>query len=140
MKKYKFTINGVKYETKIVKYKGTSAIVNVNGVDIPIEIEPQKIESAPKLVRNVKKPTVKVQTPKVFSAKEGDIVAPIPGVVVKILVKEGDFVNEGDPIMILEAMKMESEINANATGRIISIKVKEGDSVQEDQPLMQIGE
>ena len=140
MKKYKFIINDVKYETKIVKYKGTSAIVNVNGVDIHIEIEPQKFESAPKLIRNVKKPTVRIQTPKVASASAGDIVAPIPGVVIKILVKEGDFVNEGDPIMILEAMKMESEINADASGRIIAIKVQEGDAVQEDQPLMQIGE
>jgi len=140
MRKYKFIINDVKYETKIVKYKGTSAIVNVNGVDIPIEIEPQKAESAPKLIRNVKKPTVRIQTPKIASANAGDIVAPIPGVVIKILVKEGDFVNEGDPIMILEAMKMESEINADASGRIIAIKVQEGDAVQEDQPLMQIGE
>jgi len=140
MKKYKFIINDVKYETKIVKYKGTSAIVNVNGVDIPIEIEPQKTDSAPKLIRNVKKPTVRIQTPKIASASAGDIVAPIPGVVIKILVKEGDFVNEGDPIMILEAMKMESEINADASGRIIAIKVQEGDAVQEDQPLMQIGE
>ena len=128
------------FETKIKEYKGTSAIVTVNGVDIPIEIEPQKIESAPKLVRNVKRPTVKVQTPKVTSASAGDIVAPIPGVVIKIMVKKGDFVNEGDPIMILEAMKMESEINADASGRIIAIKVSEGDAVQEDQPLMQIGE
>ncbi len=140
MKKYKFKINGMTFETKIKEYKGTSAIVTVNGVDIPIEIEPQKNENIPKLVRNIKKPTVSIQTPKVPKAGAGDVIAPIPGTVVKILVKEGDFVNEGDPIMILEAMKMESEINATYTGRVKSINVKEGDSVQEEQILLHIGE
>ena len=128
------------FDTKIKEYKGTSAIVTVNGVDIPIEIEPQKNENIPKLVRNIKKPTVSIQTPKVPKAGAGDVIAPIPGTVVKILVKEGDFVNEGDPIMILEAMKMESEINATYTGRVKSINVKEGDSVQEEQILLHIGE
>ncbi len=138
MKKYKFKINGQVFETKIKEYKGTSAIVTVNGVDIPIEIEPQKNDNIPKLVRNVKKPTVGIQTPKLPKAGSGDVIAPIPGTVVKILAKEGDFVNEGDPIMILEAMKMESEINATYSGRVKKIMVKEGDSVQEDQILLHI--
>ena len=140
MKKYKFKINGQTFETSIKEYKGTSAVVTVNGVDIPIEIEPQKTDNTPKLVRNVKKPTVSIQTPKLPKAGNGDVIAPIPGTVIKILIKEGDFVNEGDPIIILEAMKMESEINATFSGRVTSIKVKEGDSVQEDQILVHIGE
>ena len=138
MKKYKFKINGQTFETKIKEYKGTSAIVTVNGVDIPIEIEPQKNNVIPKLVRNINKPTVSIQTPKLPKAGAGDVLAPIPGTVVKILVKEGDFVNEGDAIIILEAMKMESEINASLSGRITEIKVKEGESVQEEQILVHI--
>ncbi len=140
MKKYKFKINGQTFETSIKEYKGTSAVVTVNGVDIPIEIEPQKNNNIPKLVRNIKKPTVSIQTPKLPKASTGDVIAPIPGTVVKILVKEGDFVNEGDPIMILEAMKMESEINATSSGRITSVKVKEGEAVQEEQILVHIGD
>ena len=138
MKKYKFKINGQVFETKIKEYKGTSAVVTVNGVDIPIEIEPQKVGNVPKLIRNVKKPTVTIQTPKISKAGVGDVLAPIPGTVIKILVKEGDFVNEGDPILILEAMKMESEINATSTGKISKIMVREGDSVQEEQILLHI--
>ena len=51
----------------------------------------------------------------------------------------GQKVNEGDPIIMLEAMKMETEIRANASGTILSVAIKKGDSIQSDQSLMTIG-
>lgn len=56
--------------------------------------------------------------------------APMPGVVLKILVKAGDEVTKGTPLLILEAMKMEHQITAPRDGTIASINCKEGEMVQ----------
>ena len=59
-----------------------------------------------------------------------EIVAPMPSRVVKLLKGEGDEVAEGDPVVVVEAMKMESELKALQAGKIKSIKVNEGDAVE----------
>lgn len=65
-----------------------------------------------------------------------DITAPMGANVWKILVKEGDSVNENDDLMILEAMKMEIPIQADRSGAVTCLKVKEGDSVEADAVLL----
>ena len=59
--------------------------------------------------------------------------ANIPGNIVKVLVAEGDHVDEGDPIAVIEAMKMETNIIATAEGQIKEIEVKEGQQVKAGQ-------
>ena len=66
--------------------------------------------------------------------------APIPGVIKKILVKEGDSVKIGDILLSLEAMKMESEINADISGIIKKVNIIIGASVLEGDVLVEIGE
>ena len=56
-----------------------------------------------------------------------------------MLVTVGQQINDGDPVLIIEAMKMETEIRANGSGTVQSIAVKKGDSIQSDQSLMVIG-
>lgn len=68
-----------------------------------------------------------------------EIKAPMPGKVIKILVKVGDRVAEDDEIMALEAMKMENPIFATAAGLIQEILIKEGDAVDADQVLVVLG-
>ncbi len=68
-----------------------------------------------------------------------EIRAPLAGSVIDILVAVGDPVSDGDPVMIVEAMKMETEIRANASGKIQSIAINKGDAIQADQSLMTIG-
>lgn len=65
--------------------------------------------------------------------------SPLAGNIFKVLVKEGDSVNSGDVVIIMEAMKMETEIRASVTGVISKISTKEGDAVQSGQPLLAIG-
>lgn len=65
--------------------------------------------------------------------------APLAGNIFKVLVREGDAVNSGDVIIIMEAMKMETEVRASSSGVVSSIQTKEGDSVQTGQPLLVIG-
>jgi pyruvate carboxylase subunit B len=67
------------------------------------------------------------------------IVAPMPGMVVKVEVAEGDEVRTGQGIVIVEAMKMENELRASGPGRITRVHVRQGDAVAKDQVLVEIG-
>ena len=62
----------------------------------------------------------------------------MPGKVVKIPVKEGDNVSKGDTVIVISAMKMESEYRSSIDGKIKRIFVNEGDSIAGNQPLIEI--
>ena len=70
----------------------------------------------------------------------GKVTVSMPGRVVKILVSEGDSVEEGQPLLIVEAMKMENEVKAGRGGTVERIAVAEGESVEADATLMEIGD
>lgn len=65
--------------------------------------------------------------------------AAMPGSVVAVEVEVGDTVNEGDTVLVIEAMKMESPVKATASGKVISIEVAAGDTVASGDVLMYIG-
>ncbi len=67
------------------------------------------------------------------------LTAPMPGVIINVLVRKGDKVKAGDAILILEAMKVENTLTAPATGKVVSINCKSGDSVKKGAVLIQIG-
>jgi biotin carboxyl carrier protein len=95
---------------------------------------PQKLESPPpaELSQKAESPL------QVSRLSAGLVIAPIPGVVKSILVKEGDAVKEGDVVLVLEAMKMDNEISSRSSGKVKTIHIAIGDSVQEDQVLIDI--
>ena len=64
--------------------------------------------------------------------------APMPGVVTKILVKTGQEVTKGTPLLILEAMKMEHPIVASKDGRVAAIRCEEGELVQPGSDLIEL--
>jgi pyruvate carboxylase subunit B len=68
-----------------------------------------------------------------------EIEAPTPGNVVKIMVKAGDTVTKDQPLLVLEAMKMESEVKSPSDGKILSVNVSTGDTVQASDVLFTIG-
>ena len=70
--------------------------------------------------------------------KEGDVTSSMPGRVVDIMVKVGDKVKAGDPILVIEAMKMENEVPAPVAGKIKAVHVTKGDSVNPDEALVEI--
>ena len=71
-------------------------------------------------------------------SKAGDVSASMPGTVVSILVEIGQEVSAGDPILVVEAMKMETEIQASQAGLIKDIHVKKGDTVSPNETLVEI--
>ncbi|MEC8640778.1 MAG: sodium-extruding oxaloacetate decarboxylase subunit alpha [Pseudomonadota bacterium] len=83
-------------------------------------------------------PQINSAAPSASTASQS-IDAPLAGNVFKVLVRNGDSVSEGDVVMILEAMKMETEIRSAFTGTVTDITVGEGDAVTSGQPLILLG-
>ena len=152
MNKYQYKVQGVDYEVEIEEVEGNIAKVNVNG--IPFEVELQKPINA------AKHPTMarpKVEAPKPVAAAPvaaapaaaaqpavpagagSPVKAPLPGTVTEIKVQQGQQVNVGDVVLVLEAMMMQNNIEAEYAGTVTSITVKPGETVMEGAVLMTIG-
>ena len=71
-------------------------------------------------------------------SKEGDVTTSMPGNIVDVLVKEGDHVEAGQPVLITEAMKMETEVQAPIAGQVTGVFVQKGDAVNPDEVLVEI--
>jgi biotin carboxyl carrier protein len=138
MKTYKLIINGQKYETVIKEFSNDHAKVLVNGNEYYVEIEDDALSKVPILERSEKALPVAPQFSSSYDAKSGAVKAPLPGMVFSVLVKESDTVTKGQPILILEAMKMQSEIAAPVSGTISKIHIKEKAPVQEGEILITI--
>lgn len=160
MKKYQYKVQGVDYEVEITEVEGKIARVNVNG--IPFEIEMQKpINAAKHPVLAATKRTAPVAAAVDTSAPAeapaapapakpapqaaapagsgAPVKAPLPGTINAINVKVGDKVNVGDIVIVLEAMKMQNNIEAEQAGTVTSITVNVGDSVMEGAVMLTIG-
>ncbi len=70
------------------------------------------------------------------SLKLNEIKAPMPGMVLEIIAKDGTNVNKGDSLLVLEAMKMENVIKSPGDGWVKQIKIKKGDKVEKNQILI----
>jgi biotin carboxyl carrier protein len=147
MKKFKFTIQGNKYDVNVVNVEENIAEIEVNGATYKVEVDKVIAQSkTPKLVRSVAVPTTdSVPSQQKTSAPSapkgaGFVKSPLPGVILNVYVREGDSIKVGTKLITLEAMKMENNINADKEGTIKSIKVKAGDSVLEGEVLIEIGD
>ncbi len=146
MKKYKFTIHGNEYDVHIKSVEDNIIDLDINGSSYQVEVD-KNIQPAktPKLVR-ARVETHEDATPeKVTSASTpappaGKISSPLPGTVINIMVREGDTVKVGQKLMVLEAMKMENNIDSDKDGKVLSIPVRPGQSVMEGDTLIEIGE
>jgi biotin carboxyl carrier protein len=138
MKTYNFTIQGNKYTVQIKSFEDNIAEIEVNGTPYSVELEKTiPTTKTPKLVRPEQ---VKKEPPREIKAKTGlsKILAPLPGTILKTNVKEGDSVEKGDIVLIMEAMKMENNIQAEKGGVIKTVACKDGDSVLQGDLLIEI--
>lgn len=140
MKKYKFTIRGNDYDVHLKDIEDNVAELDVNGTIYEVEIHGEvKTTKTPTLIRKpVEKMPGEGQIKKKESSGKHKVTSPLPGTIFKINVSVGDVVSEGQNVMIMEAMKMENNIQTTKGGEVTSIKVNVGDSVLQDDVLIEI--
>jgi glutaconyl-CoA/methylmalonyl-CoA decarboxylase subunit gamma len=138
MKQFKIKVNGQEYMVEVEEISSenqspssTSTVSNAKPEQQTETIKSPEVKPAP---QSESKKTVEQGT-----AEGEEIQAPMPGKILKINVSEGDSINEGDTVLILEAMKMENEIVANTSGKVKKISVSVNDMVETDDTLMVIG-
>ena len=127
MKNRKVKVDGEEYEVELEKQEGVWN-VTIEGKSFRIEIEGNSVGD---MAGNKRKK-------KGRGKKSGTISSTIPGKIVSIAVEEGDIVAEGDVVMILEAMKMQNEIQAPLSGSVTAVNCKPGDSIEANSPLIVI--
>ena len=116
-----------------VSFEGQSYTVNVtSGGDIESIGSSSAVTAAHNMIQKDAE-----SDPSKFTAKE-KVAAPLSGTIWKVLVSPNQSINEGDTLLILEAMKMETEVKATSAGTVISVDVKEGDSVTVGQLLLSL--
>lgn len=147
MNKYQYKVQGVDYDVEIVDVEGNIAKVSVNGIPFEVELkEPIKASTMPKrtVVKPAapKAPAAAPAAAPVAAAPAGSgtkVTAPLPGTITEVKVKVGDAVKNGDTVVVLEAMKMQNNIEAECDGTVTSVLVNNGDTVLEGAVLITIG-
>lgn len=143
MKEYKYKINGNDYKVTIGDIEGNIAQVEVNGTPYKVEIEEKQVKkSTVSAVKPAAAPRTetgaKVISKPAAAGGQSAVKSPLPGVVLDFKVNVGDTVKAGQLVVILEAMKMENNINAPKDGVVKSLCVAKGDSVLEGTDLLVI--
>lgn len=138
MKEYRYKINGNLYKVTVGDIEENHVRVEVNGTPYTVELEKKTSPKIKPVVRTAATtpaapPAAAVTRPNVGGK---GIKSPLPGVILEIKVKEGDTVKRGQPLLILEAMKMENDIKADRDGKVTSIKVSKGESILEGTDLI----
>lgn len=137
MKQYKYKINGNNYNVTVNDPEGNIAVVEVNGTSYKVEMEikekPQKTAIRP--VTPTPKPTTTI-TPKPATLAKMSVKSPLPGLILDVKVNVGDSIKKGQVVVILEAMKMENNINTTQDGIVKAINVSKGESVLEGADLI----
>ena len=125
--KRKVTVNGVEYEVEI-QFDDGKWEVSIDGNLYEVEID-----QVSRRVQRKKRDFNRVGGP-----SSGLISSAIPGKIVSVLVSEGDKVDSGSVVIVLEAMKMQNEIKAGIDGKVEKIMCKPGERIEANVPLMEI--
>lgn len=132
MKNLKITVNGKTYDVAVEE-------VGESGAPVAAAPAPAAAPSAAPVPAPAAAP-VPEKEPAAAPAVTGGkpVLCPMPGTIVNVLVKPGDAVKKGTVLLILEAMKMENEIQAAADGTVASVNVRKGDTINADDVLLTI--
>ena len=121
----KVIVNGTEYEVEL-EGEGAQWKATVGGQTFEIQMPEATVAAKPRRSGGRKK------------KKSGTVSANIPGKVVTVEVEEGQTVTEGQVILILEAMKMQNEIQAPVSGTVVSVQCSEGEAIEANVPLVVI--
>ena len=138
MRTYKFKINGNEYNVEINSVEGNIADVTVNGASYKVEMD-TPVAPAPATPATSAAAPAPAPAPAAAPAGPGKVItSPLPGVIIEVSVKEGQAVKAGQKVAVIEAMKMENEIQASCDGTVTAVLVNKGDSVLEGAEIVKI--
>lgn len=136
LRKFKITIDGKEYLVEMEEIGATAAPAAPVAAPAPA---PQAQSAAPAPVATATpEPPAAPASPASSGDKEAAMKAPMPGTIIKMMVAPGDEVKENQPLLVLEAMKMENEIVANKAGTVTDIFVDKNDTVNAGDALITI--
>lgn len=115
------------YKIDNVSYEGSAIEFSMNGIWHSVEVKDEQELLLDRLGFKT-----------AAAAGEGILNAPMPGKILEIMVSEGDEVEKDQPLVILEAMKMENELKAPISGTIASISAEVGQSLEKNSPILEI--
>ena len=141
MKEYKYKINGNEYAVAINEVCDTTAKVTVNGAEYTVEWEKPVEEKPVVKVQPIAAKPAAAPAPAAKPAAAAPaggygIKTPLPGVIIDVKVNIGDTVAKGQTVVVLEAMKLENNINADRDGKVAAIQVAKGDTVADGAVLV----
>ena len=141
MKNYKLKINGNDYNVDINEVEGQEVKLSVNGANYVVTVD-KEIKQQKKPIASTPRPqaSAPAAAPKSAAPAAGaKVTTPLPGTILDVYVNVGDTVKAGQTVVLLEAMKMENNIEADTAGTVKEVKVRKGDSVLEGDVLVVIG-
>lgn len=147
MREYVLTISGAEYKAEVKSITSDHAKIIINNDEYDVELKhvgsTQEIASVRKSTPRPQQPAASQVSkpsgpPQVSSGLAGGIPSPLPGLILDIMVKEGDEVKAGQDIIVMEAMKMENKIQSPHDGVVKKIFIDKGSNVAEGDKLVEI--
>lgn len=149
MKNFKFKINGNDYNVDINEVEGQEIKLDVNGTPYVVTVDKEMRAQKPRTTVISNRPAPRVaaaqgdvqrsSAPNPNSAAGGTkVTTPLPGTILDVFVNVGDQVKSGQRVVLLEAMKMENNIEADTDGTVTAVNIRKGDSVLEGDTLIVI--
>jgi biotin carboxyl carrier protein len=136
--KYIVNIADRSYEVEIEDLHARPIIARVDGQEFKVTPENQ-IQQGTKKETGELKPVEVLKQPVGPTATNSDLTAPLPGTVIEIFVKPGDYIEAGQVVLVIEAMKMKNSIRSTRAGKIIDVMVSAGQTVAHKQALVKFG-
>jgi biotin carboxyl carrier protein len=146
MNNYQYEVNGIDCNVEVEEIEGNMATVKVNGKTFEVElsqpvkkpVQHKKVHVNAPAATNNSAPAAKETKPQAVAGAGNKIYAPLPGTINDIKVIVGQAVKKGETLVILEAMKMENNIDSDRDGKVQEVKVQKGDTVMEGAILVTI--
>ena len=142
MKSQRYRIGDKEFDVTVNSSTDERAEVTVNGVVYQVEILKNEPSAPAPSAQTYAPAPAKTEESELSVASGADsiiVASPLPGVIVSVNVRPGDKVKAGQVVAVLEAMKMENEIQSEYDGVVTSVKVAQGDSILEGSPIVTIG-
>ena len=133
MKEFKFTIDGKQINAAVNELEDNFAEVTINGKTYKVELEKEEAPAAA-----VRRPAAPAAPAAAAPAGMMTVKSPLPGSIVKVLVKAGQAVKKGDVLLTMESMKMENNVAAEADGTVKAVYVEPGKTVMQDDKLLDL--